>query len=242
MLKEETRLMSIKQLDIMPMDLLAQRLRELFAQITTLEASEDNDRFEIKITEDCDASLFMNELDAFVKPYIKLHGSKKHPYHFIIDRGTQLINIIGYNDPFHGYQAKAMIGQEMQQLYVIDVLGDTGYFSVFNRKFENLGEVYMKGSDDYSEGYDQPRSDFRKPELWLGTSEILKSVVKEIIISADEETAKKQPLELDVDNKEDVRTWAVYFDVSVGQLEAAVRNVGPSLVKLGRYFDYLAGE
>lgn len=179
------RMMSMQQTDVSPMDLLGQRLREKFPEITGGSASAGNDYFHIEIAEGTEDAPFMKALDGFVKEYLTAHGDPEIEYNFSIDRGHQLVNVITYNSDDRGYLVDVRLDGKSQSLFVVDVQGATGDFTVFNDNFETVGFINMKdtgvtGSDPDS-GDERPFPNFGDSSLWEASNIGLTSALREII-------------------------------------------------------------
>ena len=179
------RQLSMEQTDISPMDLLGQRLRAKFPEIISGSVSEGNQYFQINIAECTEAAPFMKAFDSFVKEYLTAYGDRETEYDFNISRGRELINIITYNSDDRGHLVDVQLNGKMQSLFVVDVLGATGDFTVFNDDFETVGFIYMRDTTppqtetDY--GDYRPFPNFGDSSFWEASSSELTSVLKDII-------------------------------------------------------------
>ena len=190
------RQLSMEQTDVSPMDLLGQRLRTKFPEIISGSVSAGNEIFEINIAEGTQAAPFMKAFDGFVKEYIEANGDPETEYDFRINRGRQLVNIISYNSD-RGYLVDVKLNGTMQTLFVVDVQGATGDYTVFNDDFETVGFMNMRDTsearteEDY--GDDRPFPNFRESSLWEASNFELSSVLKEIVeqISAQLDTGEE---------------------------------------------------
>jgi len=203
------RQLSMEQTDVSPMDLLGQRLRTKFPEIISGSVSTGNEFFDINIAEDTEAAPFMKAFDGFVKEYIEAYGDAETEYDFRINRGRQLVNIISYNSD-RGYLVDVKLKGKMQTLFVVDVQGATGDFTVFNDDFQTVGFMNMRDMNapgtepDY--GDDLPPANFGDSSLWEASNNELSSVLREIVeqISAQldkgEEIGPEQDLEEFSDN------------------------------------------
>lgn len=188
------RQLSMEQTDVSPMDFLGQRLRAKFPEITSGSVSAGNEFFEINIAEGTEAAPFMKAFDGFVKEYIEAYGDKEKEYDFTINRGRELINVISYNSD-RGYLVNVKVDGKMQTLFVVDVMGATGEFTVFNDDFETVGFMNMRDispqrtEPDY--GDDRPFPNFGDSSLWEASNSELSFVLKEIVEQIDEQLSSK---------------------------------------------------
>lgn len=176
--------MSIQQTDVSPMDLLGKRLRDEFPAITGGSVSARNDFFTVEIAEGTDHTPFTKALDEFLKTYLSEYGNPEEEYQFTIQKGRQLVNILRYNDPEHGYHVEILADGKLHQLFVVDVMGATGDFSVYNENFEvvgvmNMKKIYERTEPDY--GDDRPFPNFGDATLWEGSGELVETYLNQII-------------------------------------------------------------
>lgn len=190
------RQLSMEQTDVSPMDLLGQRLRTKFPEIISGSVSAGNEFFDINIAEDTEAAPFMKAFDGFVKEYIQAYGDAETEYDFRINRGRQLVNIISYNSD-RGYLVDVKLKGKMQTLFVVDVQGATGDYTVFNDDFQTVGFMNMRDMRDAltepDYGDDMPHANFGDSSLWEASNTELSSVLKEIVeqISAQLDTGEE---------------------------------------------------
>lgn len=174
----------MEQTDVSPMDLLRQRLRARFPEIVSGSVSGGNQDFEINISEGTEAAPFMKAFDRFVKEYLEAYGDRETEYDFTINRGRELINILSYNSD-RGYLVEVTMSGKSQSLFVVDVQGATGDYTVFNDDFETVGYMNMRDTNevrtepDYGE--DRPFPNFSDSSLWEASNMELGYVLKEIV-------------------------------------------------------------
>ncbi|MFI5452225.1 hypothetical protein ACHMWN_08720 [Pedobacter sp. UC225_61] len=174
----------MEQTDVSPMDLLAQRLRAKFPEIISGSVVAGNQYFEINIAEGTETAPFMKDFDGFVKEYLVAYGDKETEYDFKINRGRELINILSYNSD-RGYLVEVTMNGKSQSLFVVDVQGATGDYTVFNDDFETVGYMNMRDTSeprtepDY--GDDRPFPNFNDSSLWEASNIELGYVLKEIV-------------------------------------------------------------
>jgi hypothetical protein len=232
--------MSIEQIDVSPMDLLEQRLKAEFPEIVKIEGSKATDFFELEVAEGTQAAPFMKAFDGFVKEYVSMHGDKEIEYQFTIYRGRELLNVLTYNDPGRGYHVEVLADGKLHKLFVVDVMGATGDFSVFNEDFELVGGMNMKSLDSRTEadyGDDRPFPNFREPAMWEARGELvdayLNQILGQITLQMDSEYRKTQ---IDIEDESDLVYYAAELDVSVEQLKEAAGKVGPVMGDIEDYF------
>lgn len=178
-------MMSIMQTDISPMDLLGQRLRDRFPEITSSTSMAGNEYFVIEIACATDAAPFMKEFYGFVKQYLDMNGDTEIEYSFTIYRGNELVNIITYNSESSGFRVAVDLNGDRQSLYVVDVMGATGIFTVFDADFGTVGYLSMKEEVPLDllteEDMQTPLVNFNDSSLWTASNDTLASVMHEII-------------------------------------------------------------
>jgi hypothetical protein len=241
MLTFKTRLMSIEQTDVSQMDLLEQRLQAEFPQIIKIEGSKATDFFELEVTEDTEVAPFMKAFDEFVKNYIAENGDDDIEYQFTIYRGKELLNVMTYNDPGRGYRVEVLAEGKLHKLFVVDVMGATGDFSVYNEDFELVGSMNMKcrmpmEDDEFDDGRQFPN--FKEPSMWEARGELvelyLNQILGQITLQLDAEYRKT---EIDIEDEGDLVYYAAELNVSIDELKDAASKVGPLI---GALEDYLA--
>lgn len=183
--KSNYRLLSMEQTDVSPMDLLGQRLRAKFPEIISGSVCGGNQYFQINIAEGTEAAPFMKAFDSFVKEYLTPYADRETEYDFNISRGRELINIITYNSDDRGNLVDVKLNGKLQSLFVVDVLGATGDFTVFNDDFETVGFIHMRDLNpprtelDY--GDNRPFPNFGDSSLWEASNTELSLVLKDIV-------------------------------------------------------------
>lgn len=237
--------MSIEQTDISPMDLLGKRLREAFPAITGGSVSARNDFFIVEIAENTDNAPFTKALHGFLKDYISKYGDPDEQYQFTIKKGGQLVNILMFNDPGYGYHVELLVNGNLQKLFVVDVLGVSGDFSVYDSDFEFLGVMNMKPlAEPLEGGYgdEHPRPNFRDAGLWEASGELVETYLNQIVgqISMQLHAAYREGM-VDVNQESDLVYYASVFNTSVDGLKEAVVQVGPTVGALEDYFRVKGG-
>jgi hypothetical protein len=228
--------MSIEQTDISPMDLLGPRLRELFPEITGGKVS--GTYYTVQIASGVQPASFMKAFDGFVKAFLAANGDKDTSYQFKIeqDEGSanpHLVNFITYNDPDSGYHVEVLADGELHRLFVVDVLGATGDYSVYNSDFEVAGFMNMKavqGSTEPDYGDSRPFPNFSDPLLWEAKGELVETYLNQILgqISLQIETAYRKG-NVNIEDEGDLVYYPSVFGVSVEELKAGVAAVGASI-------------
>jgi len=194
------RQLSMEQTDVSPMDLLVQGLKSNFPEIIGIWVSAGNEFFEISIAEGTEAAKFMKAFDGFVKEYIQAYGDAETEYDFRINRGRQLINIMSYNSD-RGYLVDVRLNGNMQTLFVVDVQGATGDYTVFNDDFQTVGFMNMRDTRDAltepDYGDDQSQANFGDSSLWEASNTELSSVLKEIVEQISSQLENEDHMELE---------------------------------------------
>ncbi|RZK43336.1 MAG: hypothetical protein EOO90_03495 [Pedobacter sp.] len=232
--------MSIEQTDISPMDLLGKRLREQFPEITGGSVSARHDFFTVEIVQGTANAPFTKALDTFLKDYLSRFGDPEQEYQFTLQKGRQLVNILRYNDPEHGYHVEVLAEGKLHRLFVVDVMGATGDFSVYNEDFELLGAMNMKKvfeRTDPDYGDDRPHPNFSDSGAWEATGELVQTYLNQIVgqVSLQIDAEYRKGL-VDIEDEGDLVYYPSVFNVSVEQLKDGVREVGPTIGALEDYF------
>ena len=158
-------------------------MKERFAQISGITESSDGTYFMVDFSANTQKmNLVVKEMDAFIRGFLAIHGDPKTAYGFNINCGRQVINNIWYNEPNYGHRIELAIKGRHQKLFLVDVLGATGDYSVFNQDFEYLGDLYMpigKVGDDHYDHSVFP--DWSKPEKWRATTKLLRPYLEKMI-------------------------------------------------------------
>lgn len=177
------RMMSMQQMDVSPMDLLCERLKSNFPEIRECSATAGNEFFWITIAEETKDAPFMKAFDSFVKPFIEAYGDRETGYDFRIGRERELVNIISYNQD-RGHLVDVKLEGRMQSVFVVDVQGATGDFTVFDDDFNIIGYMCMRETgapvEEESEE-ERPFPDFSDCSLWQASNSQLGSVLHQII-------------------------------------------------------------
>jgi len=164
------------------MDQLSSFLKKRFAQINAITESSDGSYFMVDFASATPKlNLLVKEMDAFVKGYIAVHGDPTEAYGLNINCGGRLVNNIWYNDPDYGHRIEMQINGRRQKLFIVDVLGATGDYSVFNQDFEYLGNMYMFATKEEEDYGIFPDADWSRPEAWRTSTQLLKPYLKRII-------------------------------------------------------------
>ncbi|SOD12050.1 hypothetical protein [Pedobacter xixiisoli] len=164
------------------MERLEPILKETFAGLNYLNVSEDSEYFYMEFASATkDMAKVMRELDGLVKPYIHKYGDENTAYVFHIYKGKELVNIIRYHEKHYGYRVAVKTDGEVQQLFVVDLLG-IGDYSVFNQHFEQLGLMYRPVRTPAIGQYrmDLPTS-FSDAGYWATSSKVLKPYLEKIV-------------------------------------------------------------
>lgn len=164
------------------MDQLSTFLKNRFAQITAVTESSDGTYFMVDFAQGTEKlNLLIKEMDAFIKGYLAVHGNPKEAYGFNINCGGKLINNIWYNDPEYGYRIAMQLNGRHQKLFIVDVMGATGDYSIFNQDFEYLGDMYMFADEEEEDYGIFIAPDWTRPEKWRTTTKLIKPYLTAII-------------------------------------------------------------
>ncbi|RZK60227.1 MAG: hypothetical protein EOO91_02275 [Pedobacter sp.] len=191
----------MQEIDVSPMDLLCQRLKGTFPEIIECSVAAGNQYFDVDIAEGTQPAPFMKTFDGFVKEYLDDYGDNETEYDFKITRGRELINIITYNNPERGYLVDVTLNGKLQTLFVVDVMGATGEFTVFNDDFETVGFMNMRGATseltDLIYDSDWCFPNFSDSSRWEASNHELDMVLEEIIAQIAEELEGRDEARLD---------------------------------------------
>ncbi|MNY36775.1 hypothetical protein D3C86_1712840 [compost metagenome] len=141
-----------------------------------------------------------------------------------------------------------LLGQ-VQRLRIQDVLGATGDYTIFNEEFERLGtlstvapqpEQHPDGSlvnpDDMDDFSDEVYPDFSNANIWQIEPAALQPYINQIREKVLEEINRNyQPMEIDLDDAEDVSFWTEQFQISEADLRKAVLAAGKSIDDITTY-------
>jgi len=201
-------------------------LKSQFKEIKEVNPFLDLQRFEIYIDPACNPeSPFVKALDAFLGPFVSEHGEVDLPYYFEIHRERELLDILRYNDPESEYHIRMEINGKLQDLRILDVMGATNDYTIFNADFEKIGHFFTEGV-----------AHFVPAEHWQTNDPQLKPYLDEIIRRMGEQIGtESEVMEVDVNDPDDVDFWAEQFEITAPELMRAVRTAGKSIDAITQY-------
>mgnify|MGYP006187297543 FL=1 len=172
----------------MAMERMESILKETFPTLKYLNVSEDCSYFYMEFASTTkNMAAVMLQLDRLVKPYIAKHGDQGLAYVFNINKGKDLINIIRYQEADYGYRVPLSIDGNLQELFVVDLLG-IGDYSVFNQDFELLGVMYRPVRKPAMGQYRMDTvTAFSNAAYWTSSSKKLKPYLAKLISAIHKE-------------------------------------------------------
>jgi len=179
------------------MEQLSMYLKTRFGQINAITESTDGTYFMVDFAADTQGlHLLVKEMDAFIKGYIAIHGNPEEAYGFNINCGGKLVNNIWYNDPTYGHRIEMQLKGRHQKLFIADVMGATGDYSVFNQDFEYLGDIYMFADQAEKDYGVFVRPDWNRVDRWRATTKLLQPHLAKIIAQVQRSMERKKVLKI----------------------------------------------
>lgn len=230
------------------MESLSGLLKAKFPEIKELRNGPDADWFVINIDEDVKPAPVVKALHQYLESYIGEYGNPKEHYYFTIESGSQIIDTLHYHDPEAAHYITMELFGRLQVLRVQDVRGATGDYTLFNEDFERIGYLSagvspptnadgsLVNPDDMENFNDEVCVDFINPSIWQISPNELKPYLNEILGKVLEDiNSKAEPLEVNVEDPEDLAFWAEQFELSESDLRKAVHAAGKSIDKITTY-------
>ena len=174
----------VAHIDIIGLEMgqLSTYLKNRFAEISSITESSDGTYFMVDFAAGTEKlNLVIKEMDALIKKFLAVHGDPETAYGFNINCGRRLVNNIWYNDPDFGHRIELQFKGRKEKLFVADVMGATGEYSIFNEDFEYLGDMYMPASREEEDYGIFIFPDWSRPEKWKGTTKLIRPYVKKIV-------------------------------------------------------------
>ena len=208
------------------MESLDRLLKAEFPAIGKVKAYHELARFDIYIDKDCDpVAPLVKALDKYLGPFVAEYGEVELPYYFEIHRENELLDILRYNDPESEFYIAIEIDGKVQMLRILDLMGGTRDYTVFNSDFEKLGHFFSEGPANFVEA-----------DYWQTNDEQLKPYLEEIISKIGEQlNGNAGQDEVNVDDPLDLAFWAEQFDISITELKKAVLAAGKSVDSVTAY-------
>ncbi|WP_276090433.1 hypothetical protein [Pedobacter sp. JY14-1] len=124
------------------MQCLKEKLLTRFPFIVAVDANQDLNLFDIRLDPSVQHTApLVRELYTYFESYLQIYGNTKEGYLFTIYQGGQVIDGLSFNLPDHQYHITIDIDGKIEQLRIVDVMGATGEYSVYNSDFERLGTI-----------------------------------------------------------------------------------------------------
>lgn len=135
--------------------------------------------FEIELNEDITkdpkiTAAFVGELNDLLAPY--LNNVEGTPYHFYVQRGGTVVNYLFYNDDDKNHMVQVQMNGNPVHLNLVDIMGNTNTYCIFNDKFEILGTIFLNVED----------GDGNYRDTWTLYDKDLESLMPEIIMKGRE--------------------------------------------------------
>lgn len=198
-------------------------LLEQFPSIKSVKHSDDFEEFDIEIKKDTKPRPFIKALNEYLGRFLLDYGDQESIYSFKIQCGRELMDILRYNDDTVFYFEMEIDGK-LKKLRVLDVMGATGDYSVFNEDFENLGTFYTEGAVNFGNASE-----------WVTNDEQLKPYLTEILIRIAEQIQNSDADSIDPDNPFDMEFYAEQFEISPEELKKVIGSVGTSIFAITKY-------
>nr|WP_068891234.1 DUF3606 domain-containing protein [Pedobacter panaciterrae] len=240
--------METKTVMLNNMESLSDLLKAKFPEIKELRTGPDADWFVININENVKPAPVEKALHQYLESYIGEYGNSKEHYYFTIESGRQIIDTLHYHDPEAAHYIAMELFGRLQVLRVQDVMGATGDYTLFNEDFERIGYLSagvspptnadgsLVNPDDMDNFYDDVCVDFSNPGIWQISPDELKPYLNEILGKVLEDiNSKAEPLEVNVEDPEDLAFWAEQFELSESDLRKAVLAAGKSIDNITTY-------
>lgn len=218
--------METKIIQLHNMESLDRLVKAEFPAIREVKAYHELARFDIYIDKNCNPEApLVKALDKYLGPFIAENGEVEQPYYFEIHRENELLDILRYNDPESEFYIAIEIDGKVQMLRILDVMGGTRDYTVFNSDFEKLGHFFSEGPANFVEA-----------DYWQTHDEQLKPYLEEIISKIGEQLGGYAGQdEVNVDDPLDLAFWAEQFDISITELKNAVLVAGKSIDSVTAY-------
>lgn len=197
-------------------------LKEQFPQIQEMDHSDDYDHFDIEIMTNQPRS-FLKSLNEYLGRFLLDYGDKETIYSFKIQRGRELLDILRFNDD-NVFYIEMEIDGKLRKVRVLDVMGATGDYSVFNEDFERLGTFYTDGAVNFSDISE-----------WETNDELLKPYLDEIIHKIAEQIKIGEEDSINPDDPLDLEFYSEQFEISPEELKEAIESVGTSIFAIRKY-------
>ncbi|WP_448103481.1 DUF3606 domain-containing protein [Pedobacter panaciterrae] len=240
--------METKIVKVNNMESLSRLLKAEFPEIKEVRTGPDADWFVINIDAQVKPAPLVKALHEYLESYIVEYGNPQEHYYFTIESGSEIIDTLRYNDPDAAHLINMDLFGRFQVLRVQDVMGATGDYTIFNEDFERIGYLSagvspptnadgsLVNPDDMDNFCDEVYADFSNPDIWQISPNELKPYLNEILGKVLEDiNSKAEPLEVNVEDPEDLAFWAEQFELSESDLRKAVLAAGKSIDNITAY-------
>lgn len=206
------------------MDSLKGMLQEQFPEIVRIVTYEGLEDFDVEIEENTVAPPFVKALNEYLGRFILDYGDPEASYNVTIQRGRELIDILRYNDPDTEHYIEIEMDGNPTRLRIVDVLGCTGDYSVFNENFENLGFFFTE-DDVY----------FGDASSWQTNQDGLKPYLEEIVRKIENKVHKSGSENIDPNDPLNMEFYAEQFEISTEELKKAIESAGTSIFAITKF-------
>ncbi len=208
------------------MQCLKEKLLTRFPFIVAVDANQDLNLFDIHLDPSVQHTApLVRELYTYFESYLQIYGNTKEGYLFTIYQGGQVIDGLSFNLPDHQYHITIDIDGKIEQLRIVDVMGATGEYSVYNSDFERLGTISTDTFPLFTPG-----------DHWTTDNLGLKPHLNTIITRIGEQIQmEEEKFEIDVNDPDDVAFWAEQFQIEIKELQKAIRVVGANVEQITAY-------
>lgn len=217
--------METKIVQLQNMESLDRLLKAKFSKVKEVVYFPDLQRFEIYLDGSCRAAApVIKALNKYLGPFVAEHGEVEQAYYFEIHRENELLDVLRYNDPGSEFYINIEMNDNLHTLRILDVLGATNDFTVFDEDFERLGSFYAEGAAEFKPG-----------DHWHTDDEQLTPYLDEIVTKIGEQENDHIEMEINIDDPAELSFWAEQFAISETELRKAVFAAGKSVLALTSY-------
>jgi|GEM_PF-5600670 len=175
------------QFDEQGMEHLSSMIKMRFPKVIAISESSQSDYFLLDLsTVSGKVDLFLSQLDAFVRDFIQSHGDQNIPYIFEVYCAGQLIGLLRYNDPNHGYHLELDIRGKREELDILEIASQVGAYTVFSRSHEKIGILYQSSPSIVGQRSNHnAQRPFEHPERWHTNSSLLRPYLNKIVLAME---------------------------------------------------------
>ena len=169
------------------MEHLSSMIKMRLPKVIAISESSESDYFLLDLsTATGKIDLFLDQLDTFIKDFIQSYGDQNIPYIFEVYCAGQLIGLLRYNDPNHGYHLELDIRGKREELEILEVASHAGAYTVFSRSHEKMGILYQSSPSIVGQCSNHNlQRPFEHPERWNTTSNLLRPYLNKIVLTME---------------------------------------------------------